>query len=280
MGILRLPRRHHYWRATKWLFKTNFSTVTSHYSLSTGTIPADWKQARVTPIFKEGNKQDTSNYRPISVLPLCMKVFERVVHNQFHTHITTNNILNPHQSGFRPKHSTTIALIDVTDHLYNQFQNGLITGAIFLDLKKAIDTVNPVILQEKLRGIGVHGTELQWFDNYFTNRTQVVSANGAVSTTLPIPCGVPQGSILEPLLFTLYVNDLSSVAVHGKVVLYADDTAIFVSGKNIEDIQGKLNSDLEHISAWLCQQTHIECKKTKKQCFSVQTSVWPGWILK
>ena len=219
-----------------------------NYSLSTGTIPAEWKQARVTPIFKEGNKQDTSNYRPISVLPLCMKVFERLVHNQFHTHITTNNLLNHHQSGFRPKHSTTTALIDVTDHLYNQSQNGLIIGAIFLDLKKAFDTVNPVILQEKLRAIGVHGTELQWFDNYFTNRTQVVSANGAVSTTQPISCGVPQGSILGPLLFTLYVNDLSSVAVHGKVVLYADDTAIFVSGKNIEDIQGKLNSDLERIT--------------------------------
>ena len=114
----------------------------------------------MTPIFKEGNKQDTSNYRPISVLPLCMKVFERLVHNQFHTHITTNNLLNPHQSGFRPKHSMTTALIDVTDHLYNQSQNGLITGAIFLDLKKAFDTVNSVILQEKLRAIGVHGTEL------------------------------------------------------------------------------------------------------------------------
>ena len=249
-----------------------------NYSLSTGTIPVEWQQARMTPIFKEGNIQDISNYRPISVLPLCMKVFERLVHNHFHTHITTTNLLNPHQSGFRPKHSTTTALIDVTDHLYNQSQNGLITGAIFLDLKKAFDTVNTVILQEKLRAIGFHGTELQWFDNYFTNRTQVVSANGAVSTTLPISCGVPQGSILGPLLFTLYVNDLSSVAVHGNVVLYADDTAIFVSGKNIEDIQGKLNSELEHISAWLyANKLTLNAKKT--QCFSVQTSAWPGWIL-
>ena len=239
-----------------------------NYSLSTGTIPAEWKQARVTPIFKEGDKQDTSNYRPISVLPLCMKVFERIVHNQFHTHITTNNLLNPNQSGFRPKHSTTTALIDVTDYLYNQSQNGLITGAIFLDLKKAFDTVNPVILQEKLRAIGVHGTELQWFDNYFTNRTQVVSANGAVSTTQPISCGVPQGSILGPLLFTLYVNDLSSVAVHSKVVLYADDTAIFVSGKNIEDIQGKLSSDLERISAWLyANKLTLNANKTKTMLF-------------
>ena len=182
-----------------------------------------------------------------------MKVFERLVHNQFHTHITTNNLLNPHQSGFRPNHSTTTALIDVTDHLYNQSQNGLITGAIFLDLKKAFDTVNP---------------ELQWFDNYFTNRTQVVSANGAVSTTQPISCGVPQGSILGPLLFTLYVNDLSSVAVHGKLVLYADDAAIFVSGKNIEDIQGKLNSDLEHISAWLyANKLTLNAKKPKTMLF-------------
>ena len=87
------------------------------------------------PIFKEGDKQDTSNYRPISVLPLCMKVFERLVHNPFHTHITTNHLLNPNQSGFRPKHSTTTALIDMTVHLYNQSQNGLITGAIFRYLK-------------------------------------------------------------------------------------------------------------------------------------------------
>ena len=157
----------------------------------------------------------------------------------------------------------------MTDHLYNQSQNGLITGAIFLDLKKAFDTVNLVILQEKLRAIGVHGTELQWFHNYFTNRTQVVSANGAVSTTQPISCGVPQGSILGPLLFTLYVNDLSSVAVHGKVVLYADDTAIFLSGKNIEDIQEKLNSDLERISAWLyANKLTLNANKTKTMLFA------------
>ena len=106
------------------------------------------------------------------------------------------------------------------------------------------------------------------FDNYFTNRTQVVSAKGAVSTTLPISCGVPQGSILGPLLFTLYVNDLTSVAVHGKVVLYADDTAIFVSGKIIEDIQGKLNSDPERISAWLyANKLTLNAKKPKNNAF-------------
>ena len=242
-----------------------------NFSLLTGTIPSEWKQAVVTPVFKEGDRQNTSNYRPISVLPLCMKMFERLIHDQLYAHVTKHNILNPFQSGVRSGHSTTTALLDVSDYLYDQRQHGNITGAIFLDLKKAFDTVDTNILLHKLSAIGIQKTELFWFRDYFTNRTQHVRFNEAASSVLPINFGVPQGSVLGPLLFTLYINDLPSVVKHSKVVLYADDTAFFVSGKCIENTQMQLNDDLETVSKWLnVNRLTLNANKTKTMLFGTQ----------
>ena len=158
-----------------------------------------------------------------------MTFFERLIHDQLYTHVTKHNILNPFQSGFRPGYSTTTALSDVSDYLYDQRQYCNTTGAIFLDLKKAFDTVDTNILLHKLSAIGIEEIELFGFRDYFTNRTQHVRFNGAASSVLPINFGVPQGSVLGRLLFTLYVNDLPSMVKHSKVVLYADDAAFFVS---------------------------------------------------
>ncbi len=239
-----------------------------NYSLCTGTIPGEWKQAQVTPVFKDGSRQDTSNYRPISVIPLCMKVFEKVVHAQLYDHISRNNLLNQFQSGFRPGYSTATALTDVSDYFYDQRRLGNMSGAIYLDLKKAFDTVDPDILLQKLFAIGIQETEFQWFKCYFANRSQSVSVNGASSSTLPIECGVPQGSILGPLLFTLYINDLPEVTKHSKVVLYADDTALFVSSKNLAEIQTKLSEDLDSVSRWLAEnRLTLNAKKTKCMLF-------------
>ncbi len=200
-----------------------------------------------------------------------MKVFERLVHDQLFAHISKHRLLNPFQSGFRPNHSTATALIDVTDHLYDQRQHGHITGAIFLDLKKAFDTVDPQILLQKILAIGIQETEFKWFSDYFTNRTQKVKIDDATSSSLPITCGVPQGSILGPLLFTLYINDLSGVVKHSKVVLYADDTALFVSGKSVSEIQLGLSEDIDAVGKWLQEnKLTLNAKKTKVMMFGSQ----------
>ena len=205
----------------------------------------------MTPVFKEGNCQNTSNYRPTSVLPVCMKVFERLIFDQSYAHISKHNLLNQFQSGFWPRYSTTTALLDVSDYLCDQRQTGNLTGAIFLDLKKAFDTVGPKILLQKLFATGIQETKFCWFKDYFDNRTHQERINEATSSALPINCGVPQGSILGPLLFNLYINDLPSVVRHSKVVLCADDTAFFVSGKCMQDIQTKLVAFLDAVSQWL-----------------------------
>lgn len=236
--------------------------------MTNGSIPKEWKQALVTPIYKDGTRQDTSNYRPISVLPLCMKTFEKVIHIQLYEHISNNNILNNYQSGFRPGYSTNTALLDVSDYLHDQRRLGNLTGAVYLDLKKAFDTVDPDILLQKLFAIGIQENEFQWFKNYFTDRTQTVTLNGSLSSNRPITCGVPQGSILGPLLFTIYINDLPTVTKHSKVVLYADDTALFVSGKALHEIQSKLSDDLEAVSKWLAEnRLTLNTKKTKSMIF-------------
>ena len=132
-------------------------------SLSTGIVPSAWKISRVSPIFKEGDPLDTSNYRPISVIPACMKIFEKVVHTQLYDFIQRYQILSPNQSGFRPMHSTQTCLVEVCDYLLDNMSEGFLTGAVFLDLKKAFDTVHHEVLIKKLISIGVQGRELDWF---------------------------------------------------------------------------------------------------------------------
>ena len=140
-----------------------------NFLLMAGTIPGEWKQAVVTPVFKGRDNQNASNYRPISVLALCMKVFD-----QLYAKISKHNLLNQFQSGFRPQYSTATALLDVSDYLCDQRQHGKLTGAIFLDLKKAFDTVDPEILLQKLFVIDIQETESCWFKDYLDNRTQQV----------------------------------------------------------------------------------------------------------
>lgn len=197
-----------------------------------------------------------------------MKVFEKLVHQQLYSHIDQHKLLNDFQSGFRPGHSTNTALIDVTDYLYNNMANQKLTGAIFLDLRKAFDTVDTEMLLHKLKAIGVNDMSFEWFQSYLTGRTQCVSLQGCISNPMSIEYGVPQGSILGPLLFTLYINDLPTVIKDCKVVLYADDTALFASGNDISQIQKTLNDDLARAHQWLnANKLTLNAKKTKSMLF-------------
>ena len=233
-----------------------------------GKIPQSWKNAKVTPIFKAGDPTDVSNYRPISVIPVIMKVFERIVHNQLSIYLNDTKLLYEYQSGFRSKFYTETALIDVTEYIINGLDSGELVGAVILDLKKTFDTVDSEILTKKLQWFGIKDMRLSWFENCLTDRKQTVQFKTEQSEERPVNCGVPQGSILGPLLFILYVIDLPKVCSKTKVILYADDTAILCKGKNIAQIQNTLNSEMSLCSDWFTQnKLHLNVSKTKSMLF-------------
>ena len=189
---------------------------------------------------KKGDSNYEGNYRPISILPVISKILEKSVYTQLYTYLKNHSLLYENQSGFRTGYSTDTALIYLSDLIRTNMDQGLITGMILLDLQKAFDTVNHQILLDKLKCIGATQNCTNWFDSYLTNRNQQVDLGGNMSEPLTITCGVPQGSILGPLLFLLYVNDMS-LATQEKLMLYADDSGIIVSGKSILDIEKTLS---------------------------------------
>ena len=238
----------------------NLSLFTSHF-------PAKWKVAKVTPIYKDGDKSDVSNYRPISVLPILSKILERVVHDQLYNYLTCNNILHPCQSGFRCNHSTSTTLIDVTDHILSNMNEGKVTGAIFLDLKKAFDTVSHRLLLKKLHSYGITGHTLQWFESYLKNRSQAVNINSTLSDFKDINIGIPQGSILGPLLFIVFVNSLPD-SVKCKCVMYADDTTLLTSSSDPVTLEFELKQNLDMVANWFkSNQLTLNIKKTKLMMF-------------
>ena len=220
-------------------------------SIATGCFPDSWKIARVAPIFKNGQPDDRSNYRPISVLPVLAKVFEKLIHNQLYDYLDKNDHLFSNQSGFRALHSVVTCLLNSTDDWYVNMDKGRYTANIFIDLKKAFDTVDHDILLAKLRKYGTENLELTWFTSYLTNRKQFCKVNGVFSKTEDIRCGVPQGSCLGPLLFLIYIKDLPFSLKKAKVTMYADDTSISFSSSSLEDIDQTLNSELSHLKQWL-----------------------------
>ena len=161
----------------------------------TGTFPDDWKLAKVTPIFKQGDRSDMNNYHPISVISAIAKVFERLVYNQLSSYLSENNILPKYQSGFRSFHSTVTALLEATDNWAFNIDRGYVNAVVFLDLKKAFDTVDHSILLSKLCLYGVKGIAYKLLSSYLENRTQKCSVNGVLSKSCTLTCGIPQGTI-------------------------------------------------------------------------------------
>ena len=222
-----------------------------NWSLASGTFPQNWKIARVSPIYKDGNIEDRSNYRPISVLPVVSRLFEKIIFDQMYTYFVANKLFFSGQSGFRALHSVLTCLLKCTNDWYMNFDKGLFTGVILIDLKKAFDTVDHDILIAKLCRYGVIGNELDWFKSYLSNRKQCCKVNGHVSKLQDINCGVPQGSCLGPLLFLIYVNDLPFALDRTKATMYADDTSISYSSKYVTDLTQVINTDLNNIRLWL-----------------------------
>ena len=228
--------------------------LTHIYNLSIlqNKVPSTWKQSRITPIYKgTGERSNMNNYRPISILPILAKIMEKLIFDQLYAYLQSKGLLNKHQSGFRPNHSTMTALLNVTEYWLNKLDKGMFVGVIALDLQKAFDTVDHAILLHKMRLYGLSDSVVEWFRSYLADRTQCTVVNGVQSRPQTISCGIPQGSNLGPLLFILYINDLPLCVKNSEVSLYADDTCLYYSCKDVNRLVGVLNEDLDRIHGWL-----------------------------
>ena len=242
-------------------------TFLINYSLKTGVFPSELKLARMVPIFKAGDSSALTNYRPISVLTFFAKVFEKIVYNKLLNFISDNNILYDHQYGFRKGRSTQQAIITLVDKITKSQDIGDIVITLLIDLKKAFDTIDHRILLRKLYSYGIRGSMLKWMESYLTDRSQYVVIDGKVSQTRGIKCGVPQGSILGPLLFIISVNDICNVSPMLFKILYADDTCVLISGNRLNNLIDRLNTELISLNNWF--KANKLSLNTKKSFFMI-----------
>ena len=202
-----------------------------------------------------------NNLRPISLLPIQSKLLEKIVHKRLLAHLHENELLDDKQGSFRPNHSTVDTIVKFSENLYKNINQGQTTIDVYIDLRKAFDTVNHKFLLDKLYLLGVRGTNFMWLENYLQDRTQCTLANNIISAELDIKCGMSQGSVLGPLLFLTYVNDMQNILVNSKHYLYADDTVIFISGENTVDVVNKLQTDLDKYDRWCRYRLTVNTKK-------------------
>ena len=222
-----------------------------HLSFEQGVFPDELKIAVITPLYKAKDPMFFNNYRPISLLSLFSKIHERLMYNRILNFINRHKLFNKFQFGFRNNHPTFMALIILIENLVNALDNGKCAVGTFLDFQKAFDTVDHSILLDELHCYGIRGIANQWFFSYLSNRQQSFVYNGYESELKVINCGVPQGSILGPLLFLLYINDLTNVSSFFMPILFADDTNLFCTGTDLKEIIRLVNEEISKIYDWV-----------------------------
>ena len=239
-------------------------------SISSGIYPDDLKKAKVTPIFKKGEKQDINNYRPVSVLPVITGIFERHISTCLINFLDKHKLIYDNQSGFRRNHSCQTSLTKMVDNWFTAMNNNEIVGAVLLDLSKAFDLVNHQILKQKLSAYKFSHLSQRWFDSYLSNRFQQVQISGKLSESKEIKAGVPQGSVLGPLLFLLYFNDLPLYIKHCLFDLFADDGTLHTSNTYLPSVITLLNTDLENFSDW-CDDNDMKKNTSKSKAMFLAT---------
>ena len=243
-------------------------TLVINQSLVTGVFPTKLKIAKVLPLFKKDDYTIMDNYRPISLLTSISKLFEKVVFSQLHDYFRNNNLFYDSQYGFLKNHSTEYAAMELTDKILKDIDDKNISLAIFMDLSKAFNTLDHGILIKKLTHYGINGIALNWFTSYLSGRSQYVEIDGVSSSILSLSTGVPQGSILGPLLFLIYMNDIPNCSNYFNFILYADDTTLSntIQIPSLSPIN--INNELAKVYDWLAvNKLSLNISKTKYVIF-------------
>ena len=243
-------------------------TYLMNLSLLSGIFPQKMKIAKVIPIFKSQEKSQFSNYRPISLLPIFSKILEKLVHNRLYDFCNKFNLITPSQYGFRKNFSTEHAVIEFQNKIIECLKNKTYAVGIFMDLSKAFDSISHEILIKKLYNYGIRGICLKWFESYLYQRSQYVYINEHSSSKRFISCGIPQGSILGPLIFLIYINDICNCSPSSNFIMYADDTNIIISDKNLIQLEYTINDELIKVNNWLkANKLLLNVNKTKYMLF-------------
>ena len=244
--------------------------------LNSGIFPEKLKIAKVIPIHKKDDNKLFNNYRPISLLPVMSKIVEKCIYKQLYDYFQKNNMFYAHQYGFRTGHCTEYAALEIIDRVTTQLDINNIPLNIFLDLSKAFDSLDHAILLYKLKYYGVTGTPLQLIKSYLTDRNQFVQIDNTQSSILHLKTGVPQGSILGPLLFLIYINDFPCASTYFSFIMYADDTTLSSTLPNIKNSRDQIiaeqliNTELNKIDVWLrCNKLSLNISKTKYMLYSM-----------
>ena len=240
-------------------------------SLNKQNVHARLKEALLKPIYKKNDILQTDNYRPISLINSFSKILEKCVASQIIDYLNSNELYYTKQFGFRAGHSTQHALLHYLNNIEKQLRNNKKCASIFLDLSKAFDCCSHEIIYSKLRGLGIDDSVINWFKSYLTNRKQACRIDDKLSEWFPVDIGVPQGSILGPLLFTLYINDMPSYVEYENLlsVLFADDTTFSITADNTQELETKGNQIMEKAYKWfLLNELNLNASKTRIICYN------------